>query len=139
METKYLICAISYKEGTLPNEFFVLDRDAKKVFIYQYYHDCKDVTKHLQRQWEVDKNVDPWNRRCGYELIEEIKGSSHNALLRTILATDDARKVTSKVCEFRAKWFAIRQKRLERLATSESAGYESFAEDSFIAEHFIEL
>lgn len=135
---KYLVCSFSFEEGKLPNEFYVVDRDAKKVLMYQLYNDCKDETKHLQRMWENEQKR-PFDRKIGCELIAVLNGQSPSGFLKTILATNDARKVTNKVCEFRAKWFAIRQKRLEHLATSESCGWEKSANDSFVAEHFNEL
>ena len=138
MGTKYLVCSFSFEEGKLPNEFYVIDRDAGKVLMYSFYHDCKDETKRLQRMWESEQKR-PFDRKIGCKLIEVLNGEEPNGFLKTILATDDARKVINKVCEFRAKWFAVRLKRLEKLATSESAGYESFAEDSFIAKDFINL
>lgn len=136
METKYLICTFSYDK--LPNEFYVIDKESKKILMYRFYHDCKDETKRLQRMWETEQKK-PFDRKIGCELIEVLNGEDPNGFLKTILATDDARKVINKVCEFRAKWFAIRLKRLEKLSTSESAGYESFTEDSFIAKDFINL
>ena len=135
---KYLVCSFRFEEGKLPQEFYVIDRVAKKVLMYQFYNDCKDETKRLQRMWETEQKR-PFDRKIGCELIDALNGQSPDGFLKTILATDDARKVTNKVCEFRAKWFAIRLKRLERIATSESAGYEGFTEDSFIAEDFINL
>lgn len=136
MKTKYLIC--SFSSDKLPNEFYVIDRSAKKILMYQFYHDCKDETKRLQRMYETEQKR-PSDRRIGCELIEVLNGEEPNGFLKIILATDDARKVISKVCEFRAKWFAIHVKRLEKLSTSESAGYESFTEDSFIAKDFINI
>ena len=136
MKTKYLICSFSY--DSLPSEFYVLDKESKKIMMYRFYHDCKDETKRLQRAWETEQKK-PFDRRIGCELIEVLNGEVPIGLLKTILATDDARKVINKVCELRAKWFAIRLKRLEKLSTSESAGYESYAEDSFIANEFINL
>ena len=136
MKTKYLIC--SFSSDKLPNEFYVIDKESKKIMMYRFYHDCKDETKRLQRAWETEQKK-PFDRRIGCELIEVLNGEVPIGLLKTILATDDARKVINKVCELRAKWFAIRLKRLEKLSTSESAGYESLAEDSFIANEFINL
>ena len=135
---KYLVCSFHFEEGTLPNEFYVIDRASKKVLMYQFYHDCKDETKRLLRMWETEQKR-PSDRKIGCELIDVLNGQSPDGFLKTILATDDARKVTNKVCEFRAKWFAIRQKRLENLAISESCGWDKSATDSFIAEHFCEL
>ena len=135
---KYLVCSFHFEEGELPNEFYVVDRELKKVWMYQVYHDCKDETKRLLKMWETEQKKS-FDRKIGCELIDALNGQSPDGFLKTILATDDARKVTNKVCEFRAKWFAIRLKRLEKLAISESAGYEGFTEDSFIAEHFCEL
>ena len=48
MATKYLVCSFSFEEGGLPKEFYVVDRNEKKVLMYQLYHDCKDNTKYLQ-------------------------------------------------------------------------------------------
>ena len=81
----------------------------------------------------------PSTCRIGRQLIDVLNGDEPKGSLKMILATDDARKVTNKVCEFRAKWFSIRQRRLEYLATSESAGWNEGADDSFVAEHFCEL
>lgn len=136
MKTKYLICTFTY--DSLPSEFYVVDKEAKKILMYRFCHDCKDITKRLQRAWETEQKK-PFDRRIGCELIEVLNGEEPNSLLKTILATDDARKVINKVCAFRAKWFAIRLKRLEKLSTSESGGYESFTEDSFVAKDFINL
>ena len=138
MTTKYLVCTFSFEGGKLPDEFYVVDRSAKKIFMYQFYRDCKDETKRLQRMWETEQKR-PFNRKLGCELIEVLNGEEPDGFLKTILATDDARKVINKVCEFRAKWFAIRLRRLEHLATSESGGWAESAEDSFIAKDFINL
>ena len=135
---KYLVCSFSFEEGKLPKEFYVVDRDAKKILMYQFYYDCKDETKRLQRMWE-DEQKRPFDRKIGCELIDVLNGQSPDYFLKTILATNDARKVTNTGCAFRAKWFAIRQKRLEHLATSESCEWDESTDDSFIAEHFKEL
>lgn len=136
MKTKYLIC--SFSSDKLPDEFYVIDKESKKILMYRFHHDCKDETKHLQRMWETEQKK-PFDRKIGCELIEVLNGEEPNGFLKTILATDDARKVINKVCEFRAKWCAIHLKHLEKLSTSEPADYESCTEDSFIAHYFIIL
>ena len=131
----YLICSFSFEKKTLPNEFYVIDRRSKKVLTYRFYHDCKDETKFLQKMWE-DEQKHSYDKKIGCELIDVLNGEEPNGFLKTILATDDVRKAINKVCELRAKWFAIRLKRLEHLANSNSCGWEDGTDEDFIAGHF---
>ena len=136
---KYLVCSFFFNEGETPNEFSVIDREAKRIYQYSFYDPCKDVTNYLQRMWKTDQKETFGNRRIGCQLVQVLNREAPDGGLKIILATDSAREVIRKVCTFRAEWFAVRAKILSRRAENESAGYEDWVKDSSIAEDFCNL
>ena len=135
----YLVCSFFFNEGKTPNEFYVIDREGKRIYQYSFSSPCKDVTVSLQKMWMTDQKETPGNRRIGCQLVQLLNGEEHYGNLKIILATDSAREVKRTVCRFRAEWFAVRAKVLSRWAENESAGYEAWVEDSSIAKDFCNL
>ena len=139
MEKKnYYVVDLMHDEE--PASLYVVDCVHKKILYYNMCYDCKDVTASTRKIYNTDKNKLYMDRRLGCNLIELMEHLPYKGMAKDILlATDNPREVIRKVAGFRAKWYAVHSKSLERTAASELAGWCETASEDFLAEHFKDL
>lgn len=101
VKTYSLVC-FNICDSIASDQTFLVDKQNRKIWMFQMRHPAQDVTSRIQRRYLTDRNKSLLKRRISYELYLLMDNQDEKLYFTKVLQhSESAKEITEKLYEVR--------------------------------------